>query len=456
MAVLGAGLCLLLMLFHYVLRRRISMSRNNPVLNGLRSLARIGQTAGVLALAGLRYSKDAPPTPQLLRETFEQLGATYIKLGQFIASSPSLFPREYVEEFQQCLDQTPPLPFSYIEQTMAEAFDRPLEQIFASIEPEPLASASIAQVHAATLITGEDVVVKVQKPNVETILHTDLGFVHAATRLLELALPKVKFAALSGIVDEIRTRMVREVDFVEEAQNIADFQQFLTFSGNMQVIAPKVYPQASTRTVLTMQRLYGVPMTDIDVMRQHTADPAQVLITTMNTWFASLMMCKSFHADLHAGNLMLLTDGRIGFIDFGIVGQLKPEVWGACIAFMEALQHTNYTVMASNMVKMGMTHGVVDEVRLAEDLEKMFTVLLTADPQAVLSGEASDLNALMIEMVGVGERHGIHFPRDFALLMKQMLYFDRFMRVLTPHMDLFGDARLQLLNDAEPVSKLIH
>jgi predicted unusual protein kinase regulating ubiquinone biosynthesis (AarF/ABC1/UbiB family) len=123
---------------------------------------------------------------------------------------------------------------------------------------------------------------------------------------------------------------------------------------------------------------------------------------------------------------------------------------------MEALQHTNYTVMASNMVKMGMTHGVVDEVRLAEDLEKMFTVLLTADPQAVLSGEASDLNALMIEMVGVGERHGIHFPRDFALLMKQMLYFDRFMRVLTPHMDLFGDARLQLLNDAEPVSKLIH
>ena len=197
-------------------------------------------------------------------------------------------------------------------------------------------------------------------------------------------------------------------------------------------------------------------MTDIDVMRQHTADPAQVLITTMNTWFASLMMCKSFHADLHAGNLMLLTDGRIGFIDFGIVGQLKPEVWGACIAFMEALQHTNYAVMASNMVKMGMTHGVVDEVRLAEDLEKMFTVLLTADPQAVLSGEASDLNALMIEMVGVGERHGIHFPRDFALLMKQMLYFDRFMRVLTPHMDLFGDARLQLLNDAEPVSKLIH
>ena len=432
------------------------MTRQHPIINSLRSIARLGQTAGIVARAGLRYRREAPPTPQLLRETFEQLGATYIKLGQFVASSPSLFPREYVEEFQQCLDQTPPLPYSQIEATLRAAFDRPIEQIFAHIDPVPLASASIAQVHAATLITGEDVVIKVQKPDVETILHTDLSVVHAATRLLELAMPKIKFASLASIVYEIKTRMVREVDFVEEAQNIADFQQFLTFSNNSQVIAPKVYPQASTRTVLTMQRLYGVPMTDIEVMRKHTRDPAQVLITAMNTWFASLMLCKSFHADLHAGNLMLLTDGRIGFIDFGIVGQLKAEVWGACIGFMEALQKTDYRLMATHMVNMGMTHGQVDDARLAQDLEKMFTVLLTADPQAMLTGEASDLNALMLEMVGVGERHGIHFPRDFALLMKQMLYFDRFMRILTPHMDLFGDARLQLLADPEPVSKLIH
>ena len=111
---------------------------------------------------------------------------------------------------------------------------------------------------------------------------------------------------------------------------------------------------------------------------------------------------------------------------------------------------------AKHMVNMGMTHGVIDQVKLAEDLERMFAVLLTTDPQMVLSGDAADLNAMMLDMVGVGERHGIHFPRDFALLMKQMLYFDRFMRVLTPHMDLFGDARLQLLANDEPVSKLIH
>ncbi|OSM15360.1 AarF/UbiB family protein, partial [Enterococcus faecalis] len=154
---------------------------------------------------------------------FESLGSTYIKLGQFIASTPSLFPREYVEEFQGCFDQTPTLPFSYIQGVLASEFDgRDLSQIFSYIDETPLASASIAQVHAAKLTTGEDVVIKVQKPGVETILYTDLNVVHWAAKLLERAVPKIKFAALSDIVDEIKTRMVREVDFIEEAQNLDD------------------------------------------------------------------------------------------------------------------------------------------------------------------------------------------------------------------------------------------
>lgn len=162
--------------------------------------------------------------------------------------------------------------------------------------------------------------------------------VHWAAKLLERAVPKIKFAALSDIVDEIKTRMVREVDFIEEAQNLDDFVEYLNISQNQAATAPKVYHQFSTRRVLTMQRLYGVPLTDFSMVKQYAKDPSQVLITAMNTWFGSLMLCKSFHADLHAGNLMLLEDGRIGFIDFGIVGQLKPEVWTACIAFMDALQ----------------------------------------------------------------------------------------------------------------------
>ena len=421
---------------------------------------RVGQTASVTALSALRVAKGEKPDAMLLKETFEQLGTTYIKIGQFIASTPSLFPREYVKAFQDCLDQTTPLSFDYIEQVLKEelALDgQTLTDKFAFIDPMPLASASIAQVHAARLHNGDEVVLKVQKPNVETIMQTDLGVLYGVTKLLELLMPSMKFASIAPIIDEIRLRMLAETDFIAEAQNIRDFQQFLNVSGNTKVVAPRVYDELTTKRVLTMSRLRGVSMVDEVVMRQYCDDPAQVMADTLNTWFASLMLCNSFHADLHAGNLMLLTDGRIGFIDFGIVGKLKPESWRACMGMMQALQSSDYQAMAHHMIDMEMTHdrSQVDVSALGADLERMMKTIMAED-KAFTSGvpfnskqQADDLNKMMLEIVDVGKRHGIRFPRDFALLTKQMLYFDRFMRTLAPDMDMFSDSRVMMLGQSK-------
>lgn len=427
--------------------------------NALKGLFRISQTTTVLAATGIAWAAgERPPLPRLLRLTFERLGATYVKLGQFVASSPSIFPADYVTEFQHCLDKTEPLPFSTMKRVLESELKRPLSEVFAEIDEIPLASASIAQVHAAKLLNGDSVVIKIQKPGVENVLLTDLNFLYVAAVLLERVLPKLKFASLSGIVSEIQACMMEEVDFYKEARNVEQFRAFLDKTGNTQATAPRIYPEASSLRVLTMERFYGVPLTDLDTIRKYTKDPAGTLVAALNTWFSSLMLCESFHADLHAGNLMVLTDGRLGFIDFGIVGRIAPETWSATMGFIESLSSGDFKTMAESMAVIGMTKRKVDQDKLARDLEAIYGAATQVDPEQVMNALANDneINKLMLEVVAVGERHGIRFPRAFALLLKQMLYFDRYIRILAPDMNLFDDDRIEFMALGNGKPALLH
>jgi len=408
--------------------------------HGFKGALRIAQTAKVLSGAGLSWLVgEHPPGPRLIRQTFERLGATYIKLGQFIASSPSFFPADYVEEFQLCLDQTDPLPYSALENVLRAEFGAKFNNIFADINPQPLASASIAQVHPATLRSGEDVVIKIQKPGVRDILLTDLNFLYVSARILEYLKPSLSWASLSAIVAEIQKTMMEECDFFMEADNIRKFATFLRQTGNDRAVVPKVYKHASTLRVLTMERLYGVPLTNVNILRQRVSQPEDLLIIVMNTWFASLMFCDFFHADLHSGNLLVLDDGRIGFIDFGIVGRIGPATWAAMIALMEAIEEGNYQQIAESMLTIGVTKEEINPTQLAFDLRTLFGRLDDIDPAE------NEINSMMLEIIALGEHYGLHFPREFTLLLKQFLYFDRYIHILAPDLDIFGDDRLSLL-----------
>jgi aarF domain-containing kinase len=415
---------------------------------GLKGAARIGFTATVLASTGFGWLLgDRPPAPRLMRRTFERLGTTYIKLGQFIASSPSLFPAEYVEEFQHCLDNTPPMAFQHVRQVVERELGMPLNEAYAWVDPRPLATASIAQVHAARLHSGEDVVIKVQKPGVQDVLLTDFNFLYVAARVIELLAPGLSNSSISGVVEEIQKSMLEECDFLQEARNLDRFNEFLVATGNTQAIAPRPYHERSSLRVLTMERFYGVPLTDLESIRANTSDPAQTLVAALNTWFASLMLCDFFHADVHAGNLMVLKDGRIGFIDFGIVGRIERDAWKAMFTFFEAISAGNFRLMAESMAAIGMTREAVDIDRLAHDIEKLYSRLIDIDPMTVVQADRNDteINKLLTDIVEIGEGHGIRFPRSFALLVKQFLYFDRYVQILAPELNIFDDDRLDLM-----------
>lgn len=286
---------------------------------------RLQKTASVAGLSALRVAKGEKPDAYLLKETFEKLGVTYIKLGQFIASTPSLFPKEYVVAFADCLDNTTPIAFGQVLAVLESELAHlgGVDAVFAHIDPAAIASASIAQVHKATLKTGETVAIKVQKPHVETIIATDLGVLHGLFWTLEKVVPSFKMASLAPMIDEIKTRMADETDFVAESRHLRHFAKFLADSRNQNIIVPSVYDHLTTKRLLTMSFVEGRSLVDKEAFG--AVNPAVVMGQVLDTWLLSLVMTGEFHADLHAGNLLLTADGKVAFLDFGLVGRIAPK-----------------------------------------------------------------------------------------------------------------------------------
>lgn len=230
-------------------------------------------------------------TPAILRTLFERMGATYIKLGQFIASSPTLFPKEYVVEFQKCLDQTEPLPWSTIRRVIEDELG-PIAKTFEYVDQKPLASASIAQVHAGRLKTGEDIVIKVQKPGIDECLKADLSFLFVAARVLEYLQPDWERTSLSAVAGDLRASMLEELDFNKEALNTIEFGRFLQeYDLTSVATAPRIHLEHTTKRVMTMERLDGSSMLDEESIARVSGNPEmgqQTIITALNVWSKSV------------------------------------------------------------------------------------------------------------------------------------------------------------------------
>lgn len=393
--------------------------------------------------------------PVALRKLFERLGATYIKLGQFVASSPSLFPEEYVLEFQKCLDSTEPIEWNII-QSIIEKEVGPIRNNFSFIDRTPLASASIAQVHSAKLLNGEEVVIKVQKPQIDDLLKADLNFIYVASRVLEFLQPDFERTSISAVAEDVKRSMLEELDFEREASNIEEFRDFLReqdLEGT--VTAPQVYNELTTKKVLTMQKLNGVSMVDAESIKGITNDPESLIVTALNTWTSSVLNMPWFHADVHSGNLLVLEDGRVGFIDFGMVGRVGEKTFKAVSELSETMAVGDYEGMATALCNMGATDEDVDVQKFGRDIEQVMRSMSNVSPdiaavgigndgsvQAAISFDEDEVTNMLLKIVAVTEDNGLRLPREFGLLVKQSLYFDRYLKILAPDLDRATDSRM--------------
>lgn len=205
-----------------------------------------------------------------------------------------------------------------------------------------------------------------------------------------------------------------------------------------------------------MQRLYGVPLVDLEGIKDYSSNPEQTLFNALNTWTLSVVACDFFHADVHAGNLLVLQDGRVGFLDFGIVGRIPPKIWNSITKVGLGVGQADYQVVAEALVEMGAADTEVDTPAFARDLEAVVLAINDIQPEVVVRGTADgDVTAaigvdeqqvtrLALDLVGVADRNGVKLPREFGILLKQVLYFDRYTRLLAPDVDVLSDTRLNM------------
>ncbi len=288
----------------------------------------------------VRRIRQGPlPAAQLarpLRKSFQDLGGTFMKFGQIIASSPGMFGDEVADEFRACLDSGPPVPFADIRQRVEEDLGLSLSDAFADFETEPIGTASIAVVHRARLLDGRVVAVKVLRPDVEHIVATDLDLMQPLLEILVRQTGDQMAGNVLQLLDGFRVQIGEEMDLRNEARSMVHFRRLQNEFDLKLMAVPEPYVDLSGRNVLTMEFFDGVPIDDLAKVAELGHDPTPLVQEVMRAFFLTTVRWGAFHGDVHAGNMMLLRDGRIGVIDWGIVGRLDPSTHRFFISLLSA------------------------------------------------------------------------------------------------------------------------
>jgi len=416
---------------------------------GSHEVRRAAATAATLTRHGVRFARRSRPRRRgaatrgaiaaaELKQAFAELGPTYVKLAQLIASSPGLFPEVLADEFRSLLDEVPPVPPEQVWAVLTEELGAPPEEVFASFDATPLASASIAQVHAATLPDGEDVVVKVQRPGIRERLERDLRILMRIARILERTSAKGRMANPIAVVEDFAATLAEELNFVNEGRAMETFEANLRrFGKNDGVRVPSVRWPYTTPRVLTMERIHGYKIDDLAQLGATGWDLAGALKQGVRAWMEAALEHGFFHGDVHAGNLMIDTDGTIVFLDFGIMGRLDPKTKEIIRHGLPALLvDGDFVEVAKAIYELGAVLQPQDLEESARDIAEIVEPILGKPLSEISYGQ------VLVDIVRIGTRYEVRLPREMVLVAKQMLYFERYAKLMAPDWNILNDPDL--------------
>jgi aarF domain-containing kinase len=392
----------------------------------------------ILVATGRGAKAQRPTQPMLLRMWCEDMGPTFIKFGQIIASSAGMFPDPYVKEFQKVLDRVKPFPFDDVRRTLDEELGAEKAAQLVELEPKQLASASIAQVHSAKLRDGTPVVIKVQRPGIHDRCMADMKLMRFLARIVARFKKNAELANPVGVVDDFTKTLTEELDFRKEAENLDRFNEIMRELGHKNIHAPVPHHEYTTRRVLVMTKFSGLRVDRFEEIKARGIDGESKLVDGLRAWFQCVVFYGFFHGDVHAGNLMLLDDDTIGFLDFGIVGRFDDKERYLVTDYMIAFASGNYRRLAEIIIEMSGAPADLDMEGFVKDLGDTYRPLLT------LSFAEVNYADFLPGIQRTATRHKMKMPNEFILITKQLLYFDRYAKALAPKLNVFTDPRLVL------------
>jgi ubiquinone biosynthesis protein len=366
------------------------------------------------------------------RMVLEELGPTFLKMGQILSTRPDLLPVEVMRELSKLQDDVPSFLFSEVEATIKKELQKPLEQIYSSFDEQPLAAASIGQVHQARMLDGTNVVVKVQRPGIQRTIEVDLEIMMHLAKLMERHLEGWDIQRPTKIVEEFARTLEKELDYTLEASHTERFAR--QFEDEPEVYVPRVYREATTARVLTMEYIRGIKASAIDRLEEEGLDRKKIARQGLLLIMKQIFIHGFFHADPHPGNVFVLPDNVLCYIDFGMMGRLDLEMRRGCADLIMSIVHRNEREAVDALLKLTLTEEEPDYPTLERDVAEFM------DQHCYRPLKDVDLGALLHKLLDVATRHRLGIPPDLFLMIKALSTVEGLGRMLDPDLDVIEQA----------------